>query len=163
MIKRVPGDGAKKLQNLLDNLKTVATRVGWFAESRYPESPHLQVAEVAAQNEYGVPAKRIPPRPFMRPTATRERKNWNDIATRGAKAVLNGTTTTFNVMEQIGQKSRFDVQKTISSIWSPPLSPITIAIRLSKRHDKKHIGNLDKPLIDTGLMFNTLISKTGIE
>lgn len=154
--RRVKTDAGKNLDVALDNLAGKVAKVGWFEKSKYPEPPHLPVAYVATIQEYGNSAEHIPPRPFMRPTVIQKRVEWRGVAERGAKAVLAGRATAADVMEQIGLKAAGDVRRTISQIWSPPLSPRTIAARLAKRKDKKTIGALDKPLVDTGLMLATL-------
>ena len=154
--RRVKTDAGKNLEIALKGLEGKVAKVGWFEKSKYPDPPNLPVAYVATIHEFGWPAKNIPPRPFMRPTIAKQANEWRDIAAKGALAILNGKTTSDKVMEAIGLKAAGDIRKMISSIWSPPLSPHTIAARLRKRSDKKTLGLLDKPLIDTGLMFATL-------
>ena len=48
-----------RLQRSIEN----EVRVGFFAEDSYPDG--MQVANVAAIQDNGSPAQRIPPRPFM--------------------------------------------------------------------------------------------------
>ena len=117
------------------------------------------VAMVAAQNEFGNPAKRIPPRPFMRSTIEEQKHNWIKQVGIGARAIANGTATAENVMEGIVQLAAGEVRKTISNLTAPALSPRTIAARLSNRANKKHVGNLTKPLVDSGILLNSI---TGI-
>ncbi len=94
----------------------------------------------------------------MRPTITEKQNEWAKIAQQGSKAVIEGKRTTYQVMDAIGLKASADIKKKISTIWEPPLSPYTIAARLKRKSNKKTIGNLTKPLIDTGLMYGTLIN-----
>lgn len=154
--RRVKTDAGKNLEIALNNLSGKVAKVGWFEKSKYPEPPNTPVAYVATIQEFGYPAKNIPPRPFMRPTVAQKSVEWKEIAKRGAEAVLKSNATAATVMEAIGLKAAGDIRKTISQIFSPPLKPATIAARLAKRADKKTVGRLDKPLIDTGLMFATL-------
>ena len=155
-VKRVISPDGKSLEQALKHLEGKVGKVGWFENSKYEDG--TPVALIAAQNEYGNPAKHIPARPFMRPTVSSKQKEWADIAARGSKAVLANKATAGQVMELIGRAAVADIQKTISLLQEPPLSPQTIAARLAKRKDKKHVGSLTKPLIDTGVMFATLIS-----
>lgn len=154
-IKRVKTKEAQRLQVALKNLDGKVGKVGWVHASMYIDGRE-SVAEVAAQNEFGNPNKNIPARPFMRPTIQAEQNNWNKIIEHGSKQVLKGNQNIGDVLETVGLKAAGDIRKTISKITTPPLSPITIANRLSKRSDKNTIGNLTKPLIDTGVMYGTL-------
>lgn len=156
---REPAAAAKQLEFALKNLDGKVGKVGWFEKSQYPEEKNrksIAVATVAAIQEYGDSTRGIPPRPFMRPTIAQQQLVWSKIAEDGAKAILKGKSDVGAVMEAIGLKAAGDIRKTISSIWTPPLSPYTIQARLAKRNNKSHVGNLNKPLIDTGIMFNTL-------
>lgn len=155
-IRRVVSSEGKALELALKNLDGKVGKVGWFENSKYEDGTH--VAGIAAQNEYGNPSKNIPARPFLRPTVRAKQNEWKDIAMRGSRAVLANKATAAQVMELIGRAAVADIQKTISLLQEPPLSPRTIAARLAKRKDKKHVGALTKPLIDTGIMFATLIS-----
>jgi hypothetical protein len=157
-VTRVITSDGKNLEVALKNLSGKVAKVGWLEKAKYPEPPNTPVAYVATIQEYGFPAKNIPPRPFMRPTITQKQVEWKEVARRGANAVLKGNSTIEQVMESIGAKAAGDIRKTISNIWSPPLSPRTIARRLAKRANKKKKGRLDKPLIDTGILFATLTS-----
>lgn len=155
-IVRVQENGTKTLELALAGLKNKVGKVGWFKESRYPDPPNTQVAQVAVTQEYGYSPGNIPPRPFMRPTIVAKQQEWRDVALRGAKAVFAGKQTVENVLEAIGLKAAGDIRKAISNVYSPPLSPLTIAARLRRRANKRVTGKLTKPLIDTGLMFATL-------
>ncbi len=59
-VKIVKGDDHDHLIKALDSIKNKVGKVGWFAGSRYDDNNKTPVAEVAAQNEYGNPAKHIP-------------------------------------------------------------------------------------------------------
>lgn len=164
-VVRVPGDGARQLELALKGLQGKVGKVGWFKNARYPDPPNVQVAYVATIQEYGYPAGNIPPRPFVRPTMIAKQQEWTDIALKGAKAVLNGKSTVDKVMEALGLKAAGDIRKAISAVYSPALAESTILARLRKnkntsklkgRLSEKQIGNLTKPLIDTGHMFVTL-------
>ena len=162
-IKRVITPEGKNLRQNLKALEGMVGRVGWFENSKYPDKEKTPVAFVAAQNEFGNPSKHIPARPFMRPTISEKKNEWSNIAFEGSKAVIEGRRNIGQVMDAIGLKASADIRKKISTIWEPPLSPYTIAARLKRKSNKKVIGNLTKPLIDTGLMYGTLINTTETE
>jgi hypothetical protein len=153
-IERKITPAGKNLQIALKNLQGKVGKVGWFEKSKYEDG--TPVAYVATIQEYGYPAGNIPPRPFMRTTIAEKQQEWKKIAESGSKAILNGKATVGTVMEAIGLKAAGDIRKKISLITAPPLSPRTIEARRSRRADKKTIGLLTKPLIDTGIMFGTL-------
>lgn len=154
-VRRVPGPAADRFKVAMAELaKDKVAKVGWFESAVYENG--TPVALVAAVHEFGAPSKNIPPRPFFRPTIAREEGAWRDLARRGAKAILNGTTTAQNALEALGGKAAGDVAKTIASITSPPLKPATINAKRRRRADKKTVGGLSKPLVDTGLMISSL-------
>jgi hypothetical protein len=182
-IKIVKGPGAKALKNALKGLDGKVGKVGWFENARYPDGEKNQVASVAYLQEFGgvshVEGKEIviPPRPFMRPTIEEKQNDWKKIAEEGSKEIFQGKSTNAKVMEDIGQKAAGQIRQKIASIWSPPLSPITIQRRLdrlsksSRRNalrgiKEKGLGSfgspgagIAKPLVDTRHMLNTLINK----
>ena len=87
-IERVSGAGSKQLEIALKNLQGKVGKVGWFEKSKYENG--ISVAYVATIQEYGYPAKNIPPRPFMRPTIVKQQVEWRKVAESGAKAVIEG-------------------------------------------------------------------------
>ena len=175
-VKREISSIGKNLEIALKDLSGKVARVGWFEKSKYDAETiqtHLKkknrskdfekhkvtnipVAAVAAQNEYGNPEKHIPPRSFMRTSIIEKENEWRALAESGSRSVLVGKSTVYDVMEKIGLKAAGDIRKKITRIFEPPLSPVTIAARKAKRTNKKTTGLLTKPLIDTGIMLNTL-------
>lgn len=154
-VRRTPGPAAQRFKVAMAELaKDKVAKVGWFESARYENG--TPVALVAAVHEFGAPSKNIPPRPFFRPTIAREENNWRDTAAKGAKAILNGTETAQSVMDKIGGRAAGDVAKTIASITTPPLKPATIRSKARKRANKKVVGNLSKPLVDSELMIDSL-------
>lgn len=157
-VKRVVTPEGKRFKIALEDLEDKQGKVGWFEKSRYDDKKNTPVAFVAAQNEYGNPEKNIPARPFMRPTIFNQQKEWKRLADQSARKILKGEYTVSQALDRIGQQAVGDIKKTISQLWYPPLSPVTIALRLERKSDRKTIGNLDKPLIDTGVMYETIIN-----
>lgn len=144
----------KNLEKALKDLDGLEGRVGWFSGSRYETGEY--VAAIAAQNEYGNPSENIPARPFMRPTIREQQNAWLANASKLSAKVLEGNLSAHDAMEFIAIRAENDVLKKIKSIYEPPLAARTISARLARHSNKKKIGNLYKPLVDTGLMIGTL-------
>jgi hypothetical protein len=153
-IKRELSSDGKALLSALHNLKDVEARVGWFAENKYPDG--TPVAFAAAQNELGNPSKRIPARPFLALTISHQAKNWQAIGEKGARAVFKNKATMEQVLKIIAEDAVGQIKKTIGNIFYPPLAPATIKARLSKYKNQTKIGALDKPLVDTEQMINSI-------
>jgi hypothetical protein len=177
-VKRTNPNALDMLSLKLKELDGIATKVGWFPGARYETG--TPVAYVAAIQEFGYGP--IPPRPFFRTTVTAEQNNWKQYAAQGAKAVIKGSLTAFDVMDALGERAQEDVKETINQITAPPLSPITLELR-AMRHKNPNLkvtatlvgevaqkvrqpgyqlanGTPDKPLIDTKLMITTLTHVT---
>ena|ERR1043165_9642197 len=152
---RVTGDGYKKLDAATKSIKGWQAKVGWVARKQYPDS-EMTTAGAAAIAEYGAPSKNIPPRPIMRPTIAKQKNLWAQIARNEGKLILEGKQTGQGAMERIGLQAAGDARETITQIFSPPLSPKTIAARLRRYKNKKTVGNLTKPLVDTKTLLNSL-------
>jgi len=146
----------------LDKIKATLDRVpeefnGLVAQVGLPSGINYEdgtpVAQVAAIQEFGAPAKKIPPRPFIRPTVAEQKEQWTKIIAKSIPKVVENKMTAFDVLDLVGRVAAADIQTKISSIYSPPLSPITI----------KRKGS-SKPLIETGLMLASVsnaVNKAG--
>ena len=156
-VRREAGPGAKNLEVLLKGMKGLQGQVGWFPSAVYPDG--TPVAYVATIQEFGAPAQKIPPRSFMRTTIVEKQQEWHKLAESGSRAILAGNATPELVMDAICLKAQEDVAEKITQIYEPPLRPATIAARLRRRADKKTVGALDKPLIDSGHMLSTISSQ----
>ncbi len=150
--------GLKKLEGALRSVKRMQTKVGWFPGAKYEDG--TPVAYVAVIQEYGatLPNGTIPPRSFMRTTVEEKKEEWSKIAQSGAKAVTSGKVTVRNVMEGIGMAVAGDIRKKITEITTPPLKESTIRAKKAKLAEGKKVGSLTKPLIETGLMMESLTS-----
>lgn len=149
----------------LDNSQA---KVGWFESAHYPNG--TPVAYVASIHEFGVGP--IPARPFMRPAVADDGPNWMKLMGQGAKAVLNGTHTSRQVLEMVALKAAGDVAKKIKAVTSPPLSPTTLlgrylggytggkelgAAAALLAQGPQNLGNVStKPLVDTGQMIQSI-------
>lgn len=144
-VRRVKGPASTaRAVALLDGLDGLEGKVGWFESARYKDG--TPVAYVAAIHEHG--AGHVPARPFMRPAVAQFGQSWVDLLGQGAKAALNGSVSAEAVLEAVTLKAAGDVGKAIKAVTSPPLKPMTIARK-----------GFDKPLIDTGQMFQSVTGK----
>lgn len=153
-IRREQGPGAKQLEFLVKGIQGKLGKVGWLHGDQYDGK--TPVAYVAVIQEFGCPEKNIPARPMFRPTIVENEKEWRATALKGAEQILKGSATDYQLMSLLTEKAAGDLRKTISRIEEPPLAPATIRARLRRRSDKKTVGNLTKPLVDSGLMLATV-------
>lgn len=173
-MRRVPGGASGVLAKALKDLDQANVRVGWFESSKYPDANQTPVAYVAAINELG-PHKR----PFMQPTADKYDAEWSELMFQFSKRIVTGKMTTEQALTGMGLRVGSDIQHTISNIWSPKLSLITLMARAARRDGQsvtgKTIGEFaakikedgedsiraglgdvsEKPLNDTGYMLAT--------
>jgi hypothetical protein len=163
-VTRTPTSTGKQLKKNISNLGGKIGKVGWFSTAKY-EKEGITVAQIAAIQEYGYPARHIPPRPFMRPTIKENKKEWSSLMEFGSKLVIQGKLTISDVMELVGNKAKSDIQNKIQSIYTPALAQSTILSRIRKNQtlnkikgqiSEKSLGLITKPLIDTGHMLKTL-------
>lgn len=154
--------GTSILNDFIKGIDKKSVKVGWFPSSKYPKGGPY-VAEVALVQEMGNPLKHIPPRPFIRPTIRNQKNVWQEILTKKLKMALDQGIPAIDALKLVGDKAAGDVRETISKIYTPPLSPKTIAARVRKYKNQKTIGNLYKPLVETGYMLATCSSEVSEE
>ena len=94
-------------------------------------------------NEYGVPEKRIPPRPFMKRTVDGNSRKWKNLVKNDIKNSKKPDLQ--NTLNKLTTKVINDIQTTINELMFPPNAESTIR--------KKGFNN---PLIDTGTMRDTV-------
>lgn len=83
----------------------------------------------------------IPERPFMRNAVRENRGKYRDALRSSAAKILTGKTQLRTVLSKLGILAQGDVQAEITSLQSPPNSPVTIKLKGSSN-----------PLIDDGEM-----------
>jgi len=155
-VKVVTTEAAKRLQKAIVDIEKTSAKVGWFKSAVYPDG--TPVAQVATINEYGAPARNIPPRPFMRPTITQRETEWETLAANESRKVMAGAQTVNGMFTVISLKAAAQVKITIKNIHSPALAESTVRARLARRKNKTITATLRKPLVDTGYMLSTLSS-----
>lgn len=149
---------SNKLEAAIRDIQNKQLKVGYNESAKYPDGTF--VAVVAAQNEFGNPAKKIPPRPFFRPTIENRQQAWSQQMASGAKAILNGTKDAMSVLDAIGLGVAGDVRKSISKVSAPSLKESTVKARLRGKKQGKAVSlTIAKPLVDTGYMLNSLTSE----
>lgn len=99
---------------------------------------HFGTAGGASGGGWGGP---IPPRPFLSNAMKANRGKYLTAMRSQAKAILMGQASMKIVMSRLGAMAQGDIQKEITTLSSPPNSPVTIAMKGSSN-----------PLIDTGIM-----------
>ena len=144
------------LSKIISDINSARLQVGWGEKQRYDDG--TPVAVVAATQEFGSPAKNIPPRSFMRTSSIEKEGEWKALIGQGMKTVMNGANSTANVFEMVGLKVAGDVREKIATITSPALAPSTIKARIRGRK-VGNAGTATKPLVDTGYMLNSLTSE----
>ena len=153
-VTRTITPAGEALLTALRDLENRTLKVGWFESSKYDAD--TSVAEVAAQNEFGNSSKRIPPRPFMRPTIRERQGAWADLAASGARAILAGNESADSVLNALGGQASGDIASTITKVQSPALAPFTLMKRRESRGLPAGAPVSDKPLVDTGLMISSV-------
>lgn len=140
--------GGDKLEARLAELSKSVTRsatlsVGFLEGSTYPNG--TSVPMVAANLEYGWTAKngkKIGPWPFFRNMIAEKSESWPDVV--AALLETNNYDATKTLM-QTGEGIKGQLHQSIMDTNSPALSLTTIAMK-----------GFDKPLIDTGVMINSI-------
>lgn len=147
------------LRQTIDALDAGVGRVGWFPSAVYEGGQ--PVAGVAFVQEHGSTKRSIPPRPFMRPTATEKRSEWAKTVGQLTKAAAQGKIAPENVMQGLTLAAEGHVRATITKISAPPLAESTVEARKRRKANggKGAQASIAKPLVDTGILLNTLTSE----
>ena len=173
-----------KLEAIPKEFDGMVAQVGIPQGPRYAEDRGGQtVATVAAIQEFGAPGAGIPARPFIIPTAKKERSKWSKIIATGIKKVIKGNATVFDVLDTVGMQAEGDMKAMVASIFSPALSPVTVLLRKWRKAGRQidasvvdqarsaisrgvDPGSNNKPLNDTHYMIDSIkhaVNKAGAE
>lgn len=163
--------GGGKLQAYLRGIeqrvgKQPHTRVGFLEGST--EGDGTSMPAVAAENEFGNPAKKQPPRPFFRQMIAKHKGEWSKQL--GAKLIA----TNYDAMKALagmGEVMAGELQQSITDLMTPVLADSTILqkgggtlAKLAKARARARalgIAGPDKPLIDTGDMLKGVAHEEG--
>lgn len=152
--RKINPEALKRLQRATKDLEGKVGKAGWFETAKYENG--MPVANIAAGNEYGVPAKNIPPRPVARPAATEIKKTWRTVAGSAIKGIINGGETIGTVMEKLSSFAAGTMRKNITELYSPKLADATIYARVHRTASRELTMSITKPLVDHGIMLNTV-------
>ena len=152
-----------KIDALRQTVKTLdgsQSRTGWFPSAVYEGGQ--PVAGVAAVQEFGNKSGTIPPRLGMRGVAAEKRTEWAKNAADISRAAAQGKVAPGRVMEAVAMAAEGHIRAHITKIDSPPLKQATIDARKRRLADggKGAAATINKPLVDTGILLNTLTSET---
>lgn len=121
--------GGDKLEKALADIaskiaKGGTLRVGFLEDAKYPDG--TPVAMVAAIQNFGAPAKGIPPRPFFNKFITDNSDKWGDALGRLLALHDFDVEKALNLMGMgmVGQ-----LQTAIRDTNAPPLSKVTLLLR----------------------------------
>lgn len=157
---------AKKLKN------ASKVEVGFHADATYPDG--TSVAMVAAIQNFGAPSVGIPPRPFFSNVVKAGRKTWGPKLAKVLKAADYDADI---ALGRMGARIQGEIQKSITDMNDPPLSPVTLLLRERFGNHPEEIRGRDvakaredissgavpevtptqsKPLVWTGVMQNAV-------
>lgn len=149
IIRTSPNNMRKAIDTAIENASTIVAKVGYFPSAKYTDG--TPIAYVASIQEYGVPSKSIPPRPFFRPTADRRMSAWKQVFAYKVKEFMQGRGFAKDAFDEVGNLARGEIDRAISDVYDPKLVKATIAARARRAHMKVEDVSV-KPLVDTGAM-----------
>ena len=131
----------KAMAELAASLNQPGTlRVGFLEGSSYPDG--TPTAMIAAIQNFGAPARGIPPRPFFSNMVADKSSGWGGVIAIDLKAHNYDTVHALNI---VGELIQDQLKESILETNAPPLAASTIRRK-----------GFDKPLIDTSHMINSV-------
>ncbi|MCJ2126664.1 hypothetical protein [Methylobacterium sp. J-077] len=137
--------GGEKLEAILKGMAAKlstgsAVRVGFLEGSTYPDGTSTPM--VAAIQEFGSPAQKIPPRPFMRNTIADNGPGWPKALAKILEATNYDAKRSLDLF---GHAVADQLQASIITFSTPANAPSTIARK-----------GFDAPLRDSGHLLNSV-------
>lgn len=130
----------------------MSAKVGWFGGDN-PTKAICQEKGFITSSDSMIPNKPVPPRPFIEPSII-------DMTQEGIgnsiDDIKSGNTST--ALKKIGDKFKEKLQQKIDQVVSPKLKDSTKEWRAIRG---KYIAGIDKPLIETGSMRNSIEVRVG--
>lgn len=167
--KIIGGDKLQaRLADIANGLTTGANlRVGFLEGAGKHTRTNLPMAAIAAIQEFGAPARGIPPRPFFRNMIAAHSSEWGDALAKQLKIADYNAETALQVL---GIQMQGELKESMTDLDSPALSPVTLMLRKMQRAPENRVitgkvvgeaaarvaagestaGVDDKPLIWTG-------------
>lgn len=168
--------GGEKLDRVLESLSRKLERggvlkVGFLEGATYPDG--TPVATVAAIQNFGAPARGIPPRPFFTNMIKEKSERW---ASALAALLKRNDWDVDKTLNQMGAGIKGQLQQAIVDMNAPPLSQVTLMLRKMRSEDpdlevtgatvgeaarrvaagESTAGVATKPLIDSTNMINSV-------
>ena len=156
-------------------------KVGWFENSKYSDG--TPIGGIAAVQNYGATINQtvtekqrkflmllgiflkktttalhivIPPTHFMENCQKKNKEKWRKLIHDAWISVFVGDIEPDKAVEQIAAAIEGDLVKEIARGEYPPDKPSTILQKRSKYKDTKTTGSLNKRLVNTGQMLNSV-------
>lgn len=152
------------LRQAVAGLENAQGRVGWFPSAVYEGGQ--PVAGVAYVQEFGSPAKGIPPRLGMRQVSREKSEEWRKLVEQVSRAAMQGKFAPEQVMEALTMAAGGHLAAHISKVTEPALAAATIAARRRRLADGgasvtgvkggAGVAGIAKPLVDTGILLAAL-------
>lgn len=120
-----------------------SVRIGFLERASYPDG--TPVALVAAVQDFGAPARGIPPRPFFRDMIAERKAEWPAAIAALLKANDYDAART---LDQVGEAVAGQLRESIQKAAAPPYAPLAPATIKRK--------GFSKLLVDTGHMLNSV-------
>lgn len=152
-IRTLAGVALRKATEELKNNNKIG-RIGWVKSAQYKDG--TQVAYIATIQDQGYPEGHIPARPFMKPTVKKNKGKWDEYIRKNMILLLRGKTSIEGLIQGLVEIGKGDLQTEIKAITSPPLKATTIKRRAQRFKNKNATKSLEKPLVDTAVMLNSI-------
>lgn len=133
----------RRIIDELNGLNKLEVVIGVHSGSTNDKGQDL--AGIAAANEFGVPSRKVPSRPFMATTFAKKNSAAQDLILQTLRNVASGKLKPYAALGRFGQRYQEWMVSTIASWTTPPNAPRTIA--------KK---GRDEPLRDTYSMMKSV-------
>ena len=101
----------------------------------------------------------IPPTHFMENCQNKNKDKWQNEMKNAFTQVFLGNINPDKAMEQMGFLIEGDIAKEIAQGNYPPDKPSTVKAKMNRYKNYKKKGNLDKRLVDTGQMLDSVSHK----
>lgn len=144
----------RRVEKVVETLSKKKVEVGIFNTSHYPDG--TPVAYVAAIQEWGYPQGNIQARSFFRTTIEEQKPNWGRQVAGATQGAIEGKVDINNALEGIGGLASGDIGRKVTQIFSPALKESTLR---NRRYKNKSGHASDKPLVDSGLMLQSITHK----
>jgi len=133
--------GWKEFTREVKDIKGSYTKVGFPSDSKAKEEDGGSVVDIALYNQFGVPSKNIPARPFMSLAYDKNKHKINEFKAKQYELVKAKKSSAEKALMAIGEFMIGLIRKEITDLKEPA----------NKESTKKRKGS-SNPLIDTGIM-----------